>query len=65
MSRKHFKAFAEAIASVDIDKNERATLVNLIGKVCADENKNFDWMKFGEACEFREVDKDENNNNKV
>ena len=49
MSRKHFKAFAEAIAGISCP-DERKRTAELIGAVCAGCNNNFDWYRWNSAC---------------
>lgn len=49
MSRKHFRALAEAIKGID-DANERKRMAELIGDVCASCNGNFNWFTWNCAC---------------
>ena len=47
MTKKHFKALANAIKTADGDYN---ALVDLIMQLCAMENPRFDKERFVEAC---------------
>jgi hypothetical protein len=49
MSKKHFKAFAEAIACI-IDTEDRARTAWLVANICAGENGRFDYNRFYAAC---------------
>ena len=49
MSRKHFRALAEAIAGIE-DAGERKRMGKLIGEVCAGCNGNFKWSIWWYAC---------------
>lgn len=49
MSRKHFKAFAEAISEIT-DRVERIRVAQLVATVCKQSNSNFDYYKFMHAC---------------
>lgn len=49
MSRKHFKALAEAIKGIS-DADERENTAELIGNVCADCNDRFNWDTWCVAC---------------
>lgn len=49
MSRKHFKALAEAISKLS-DQKERSHMAHLIGEVCAENNDRFQWSKWLKAC---------------
>jgi hypothetical protein len=49
MSKKHFKALAEAIAQI-ADTEERERTASLVGRVCADCNDRFDWYRWRSAC---------------
>lgn len=52
MTRKHFKALAEAIATIKEDSmcEEKERVINLVGRVCHESNGRFDWTRFREAC---------------
>ena len=49
MSRKDFRALAEAISSIK-DSTERERIMQLIGEVCQSTNVNFDWSRWYIAC---------------
>ena len=49
MTRKHFRALAEAIAQIKDDEDKENT-ANSIGQVCAEQNKLFDWSRWLKAC---------------
>ena len=49
MSRKHFRALAEAIAGIN-DADDRERTAKLIGNVCAGCNDNFNWSVWNNAC---------------
>lgn len=49
MSRKHFKALAEAISQIS-DLRERERIAGLIGDVCCSCNGRFDWYRWRSAC---------------
>ena len=49
MSRKDFKALAEAITGINCI-SERKRVASLVGKVCANYNDNFDWYRWRCAC---------------
>jgi Ca2+-binding EF-hand superfamily protein len=49
MSRKHFKALAEAIKSIS-NEQERERVANLIAEVCASQNPRFSFTTFYRAC---------------
>ncbi len=49
MSRKHFRALAEAIAGIECP-DERKRMALLIGNVCARCNGNFNWSMWYNAC---------------
>jgi len=49
MSRKHFKALAEAIAKIQ-DDQQRAELAESVADVCKGSNPNFDRNRFYQAC---------------
>jgi len=49
MSRKHFRALAQAIGGIT-DDNERFRVAQLIGAVCAGCNGNFKWSVWYSAC---------------
>ena len=49
MTRKHFKALAEAIREID-NGIERTRTALLIAQVCQKFNDGFDYDKFYEAC---------------
>lgn len=49
MSRKHFKALAEAIKGIECSI-ERERMASLIGNVCAECNSNFNWSIWNNAC---------------
>ena len=56
MTRKHFKAIASAVHENLIKElpNERFVVqrfINEIARVCKEDNKNFDRMRFIFACE--------------
>lgn len=53
MSRKHFKAFAEAISQIT-DSVERIRTAQLVAAVCKQANSNFDYYKFMYACGVQE-----------
>ena len=46
MTRKHFKALAEALRISEAS----AKTVKEVALVCARHNPNFNWEKFREAC---------------
>jgi hypothetical protein len=49
MSRKHFVALAQAIASIE-NVVERERAAELIGLVCRGFNYNFNWSVWYNAC---------------
>jgi hypothetical protein len=49
MSKKHFRALAEAIASI-ANKAERARAAHLVADVCIGFNGRFDRGRFYRAC---------------
>jgi len=49
MTRKHFKALAEAIAELG-NAADRARMAELVGDVCASQNCHFDWTIWRKAC---------------
>ena len=49
MSRKHFRALADAIAGIE-DREERKRMAKLIGDVCQSCNGNFNWSVWNSAC---------------
>jgi len=49
VSRKHFRALAEAIADIECP-DERERMASLIGYVCASFNGNFNWSVWNNAC---------------
>jgi len=49
MSRKHFRALAEAIAGIN-DEGDRIHTAQLIGVVCAECNDRFNWATWYSAC---------------
>lgn len=49
MSRKHFRALAEAISGISC-ADERKRVAELIGDVCAGCNGNFNWSTWYSAC---------------
>ena len=50
MSRKHFRALADAISCIT-DDGERERVAHLIGGVCASCNENFNWSVWNNACD--------------
>tara|TARA_B100001094_G_C17580178_1_gene506995 strand:- start:113 stop:265 length:153 start_codon:yes stop_codon:yes gene_type:complete len=46
MTRKHYKAIAKAIS---LNKGKES-IIPALASVFADDNPNFDWAKFVEAC---------------
>lgn len=49
MSRKDFIKLAAAIANISNDE-ERINTATLVGRVCEESNKNFDWSRWNKAC---------------
>jgi len=49
MTKKHFKAFAEAIARIG-SIEDRKKMEDFIGQVCSRENSMFDWARWHNAC---------------
>ena len=49
MRRKHFRALAEAIKSIE-NHNERIRMADLIGIVCSEYNNRFNWSRWRTAC---------------
>lgn len=49
MSRKHFKALADAISQIP-DMANRKLVANIVGSVCKQCNSRFDFHKFFLAC---------------
>lgn len=49
MSRKHFRALAEAINQISDDVDRKRT-ARLIGEVCANCNSHFKWSTWNNAC---------------
>lgn len=49
MSRKHFRALAEAIAGIE-NTGERERMTELVGAVCAECNGRFSWFTWRNAC---------------
>lgn len=49
MSRKHFKAIAEALCNIS-DDAQRAYAARLMAGVCRQFNSNFDTERFYRAC---------------
>lgn len=54
MTKKHFKAFASAIAEITNDEIRLQT-ADRIGAACARLNPLFDWQKWDEACEVSKL----------
>lgn len=52
MTKKHFKAFAEAIAEIRCNA-ERKRTAHLVAAVCRQFNYNFDYDRFLEACHVK------------
>ena len=52
MSKKHFRALAEAIASI-ADKAERERVCDLVGGVCIGCNGRFCWYTFCAPVRWR------------
>ncbi len=52
MSKKHFRALADAIARI-ADKAERERVCELVGAVCAGCNGRFCWYTWRAACGVR------------
>ena len=50
MTKKDFKALAEAIKGLPPDPDKRE-IARAIAKVCTDTNSRFDWQKFYKACD--------------
>jgi len=53
MTRKHFKAIAEAISRIK-DEGDRCDVAYRIARVCATSNPRFNFSKFMEACNAEE-----------
>ena len=53
MTKKHFKALAEAIAKIE-PKTQRAVIAKEIGIVCKENNSRFNWVIWYEACQVTE-----------
>jgi len=49
MSRKHFRALAEAISGISCAE-ERKRTAELVGAVCAGSNGRFNWSTWYSAC---------------
>ena len=49
MTRKHFMLLAEIISELK-NSEERKRMADVIGNVCADSNKHFDWTRWRSAC---------------
>ena len=49
MTKKHFAALASAVNQIT-DEGERMFAAEVIGRVCADSNKNFNWVLWKKAC---------------
>jgi len=49
MTRKDFKAIAEAIAKIE-DLQIRVTIAEAMARTCAQDNPRFDQSRFYEAC---------------
>lgn len=50
MTRKHFKAIAEAIKTLDAPPEAKREFAAAMARVCRSTNPAFDWTKFMEAC---------------
>jgi len=53
MTKKHFRAFADAIANID-DRTERERVASLVANVCRQFNSRFDRERFLRACGVRD-----------
>ena len=49
MTRKHFKALADAIANLS-DNPTKMEVISAIAGACRHFNSRFDWGKFTDAC---------------
>jgi len=49
MTRKHYRALADAIATID-NPDHREEMAHLIGEVCRADNCRFDWYRWNCAC---------------
>jgi len=49
MSRKHYRAFAQAVSCID-DIDDRKIVAKCIADVCAEDNPRFDRELFYAAC---------------
>ena len=49
MTKKHFEKLAACIKEIE-DPHTRDQLCYVVGTVCANCNKLFDWNKWGKAC---------------
>jgi hypothetical protein len=52
MTRKHFRAIAEAIAESNIDEESRVTVANKIASAIKGVSGNMDRNKFIDACKL-------------
>lgn len=63
MTKKHFKAIAEVINSIDSEHNSavmyRSILVSRLCVLFSRENERFNSSKFRDAC-YKELEEDEN-----
>jgi hypothetical protein len=53
MSKKHFQAFADAIAQIK-SQPERRRAADLVAKVCSESNVRFDIARFMQACNVKD-----------
>jgi hypothetical protein len=55
MTRKHFKALAEAIRRMNLSKVDKLVVIEAICEVCASFNNGFKYSTFHEACGLDEL----------
>ena len=55
MTKKHFRALAEAIRRLDIRPEDKRKVALAIGMVCKLDNQAFDWNYWHQACDTRSI----------
>lgn len=50
MKSKHIKALANMVRNLPLKKEEKETVIEGVGGVCASFNPKFDWKKWNTLC---------------
>lgn len=50
LTKRHFVAFAAAIAAAEVSADERLRMAQLVADVAYRDNPRFDWQRFAKAC---------------